>query len=128
MKTIGVITLLDEVTMRKSIEKILSNQCAKIEFKNNKVEYFALSTQHGKANTLKEAINNIIKADKKYKGQTPLSYMIEEDIKEVYGNTSLLKMPMPKDLEISFDNLKRSFEEWQKEYGDLWSDILNGKQ
>lgn len=108
----------------ESTERILTRQCTKIEFKNNKVEYFSLSTQHGKANTLEEAIDNIVAADKKYKGQTPLHYMIEEDIKEVYGNTPLLK-PTSNDLEISLESLKKSFEKWQNENGDLWADIMN---
>ena len=119
------------ITMRKSIEKILSRQCAKIEFGNNKVKYFSISTQHGEADTLKEAIDNIVKADKKYKGQTPLHYMIEKGINKFHAENEHImpaKISMPEDFQFSLDKLKQSFEKWQREYGDLWSDILNGKQ
>ena len=114
----------------KSIEKILSRQCAKIEFENNKVKYFSISTQHGEAKTLKEAIDNIIEADKKYKGQTPLHYMIEKDINKFYAenkNIMPTKIPIPEDFQISLDKLKQSLEKWQEEYGALWLDILNGE-
>ena len=117
--------------MRKSIEKILSKQCAKIEFENNKVKYFSLSTQHGEAKTLKEAIDNIIEADKKCDGKTPLHYMIDEDINKFCAENKHImpaKISIPKDFQISMEALKQSFEKWQEEYGALWIDILNGKQ
>lgn len=62
-----------------SVEKILSKQYAELKFRNGKVEYFSLSTQHGSAKTVEDAINNILEADKKYEGKTPLGYAIEKD-------------------------------------------------
>ena len=61
----------------ESFEQILERQHAYIKFKDGKVEYFSLSTQHGKADTLSEAIHNIIKADKRQEGKSKLSYMID---------------------------------------------------
>lgn len=116
--------------MRKSIKKILSRQCAKIEFVNNKVKYFSISTQHGEADTLKEAIDNIIKADKKYKGQTSLHYMIEEGIDKFYAENKHImpaKISIPEDFQVSLNELKQSLEKWQEEYGEWWLGILNGE-
>ena len=114
----------------KSIQKILSRQCAKIEFENNKVKYFSISTRHGEAKTLEEAIDNIIKADKKYKGQTPLHYMIEKDINKFYAenkNIMPAKISIPENFQASIDELKQSLAKWQEEYGAWWLDILNGE-
>ena len=116
--------------MRKSIKKMLSKQCAKIEFVNNKVKYFSISTQHGEADTLKEAIDNIIKADKKYKGQTPLHYMIDEGIDKFYAENKHImpaKISVPKDFQVSLDELRQSVKKWQEEYGKLWLCILHGE-
>lgn len=58
----------------KSLDDILSRQCAEIHFKGGRVEYFSLSTQWDEANTLEEALTNIVEADIKYDGKTPLAY------------------------------------------------------
>ena len=103
-------------------EKILSRQCAQLNFEDGKVRYFSISTQWGEADTAEDAIRNIIDADIKYEGKTPFGYVIE--------NTKpiIIKMPMSKDLEIDLENLKQSFDEWQREYGDWFANILNGEQ
>ena len=64
------------------IEDILSRQDCVIRFENGIVDYFSISTQHCKANTLQEAVNNIIDADKKYNGMSGLHYLINEMEKE----------------------------------------------
>ena len=101
-----------------------------IEFENNKVKYFSISTQHGEADTLKEAIDNIVKADKKYEGQTPLHYMIEKGINKFHAENEHImpaKISMPEDFQVSLDNLRKSMEKWTEEYGAWWLDILNGE-
>lgn len=59
---------------------ILSRQHAQLNFKNGKVEYFSVSTQWRVADTIEDAIKNIIESDTKYDGKAPLHYMIEKDI------------------------------------------------
>lgn len=58
----------------ETTEQILERQCANFNFRNGKVEYFSISTQHDKADTIEEAIQNILDADAKYNGQAPLTY------------------------------------------------------
>lgn len=60
------------------IEDILSRQYCHIEFKDGKVYYFSISTRHDKADTLEEAITDIIEADKKFEGMTGLSYVVKK--------------------------------------------------
>lgn len=67
----------------KTIEQILSKQYAELKFRNGQVEYFSISTQHGSAKTVEEAINNIVEADKKYEGMTPLGYAIAKDERKI---------------------------------------------
>lgn len=62
----------------ETIEQILTRQYANFKFRDGQVEYFSLSTQHDKAKTVEEAINNILEADKKYDGKAPLSFMLEK--------------------------------------------------
>lgn len=61
----------------ETTEQILTRQHAEIKFRDGMVKYFSISTQHGQAKTMEEAINNIIAADKKYDGKTPLAYVLE---------------------------------------------------
>lgn len=60
----------------ETTEQILERQCAEFIFKNGKVKYFSISTQWDEANTIDEAVKNILQADKKYNGKAPLSYWI----------------------------------------------------
>lgn len=62
----------------KNINQILEKQCAHIEFKDGKVNYFSISTQHGIADTIEDAIKDIIEADKKYEGKSSLRYVAEK--------------------------------------------------
>lgn len=62
----------------ETIKNILSKQCAEIRFRNGIIEYFSLSTQHGTANRLVEAISNIVEAHEKYEGKTPFAYAMEK--------------------------------------------------
>lgn len=66
----------------ETTEQILSRQYTNFKFINGQVEYFSISTQHGTVKTLDEAINNILEADKKYEGKTPLGYAMEKRIND----------------------------------------------
>lgn len=114
----------------ESTERILTRQCAQLNFKNGKVEYFSVSTQWDKADTIEEAIRNILEADKKYDGKTPLHYMIDEDINKFCAENKHImpaKIPLSEDFTMSLDKLKQSLEKWQEEYGECWLNILNGE-
>lgn len=114
----------------ESTERILTRQCAQLNFKNGKVEYFSVSTQWDEADTIQEAIKNILEADKKYNGKTPLHYMIDEGINEFYAENKHImpaKISMPEDFQVSLNELKQSLEKWQEEYGEWWLGILNGE-
>lgn len=60
----------------ETIEQILSRQQAEFRFKDDVVEYFSISTQWNEANTIDEAVQNILQADKKYNGKAPVSYWL----------------------------------------------------
>jgi hypothetical protein len=62
----------------ETTEQILERQCAALNFENGKVKYFSISTQWEEADTIGDAIKNILEADKKYDGKTPLAHWIEE--------------------------------------------------
>ena len=62
----------------ETIEQILERQSAYTSFKDGKVNYFSISTQHDTADTIDEAIENIIELDKKYNGKTSFAYTIEK--------------------------------------------------
>lgn len=49
--------------------KILTRQCAQLNFKDDKVEYFSISTQWDTADTVEDALRNILEADAKYEGK-----------------------------------------------------------
>ena len=51
-------------------EQILERQCAELSFKEGKVNYFSISTQHGTADTIDDAVENILQADKEYNGKS----------------------------------------------------------
>lgn len=114
----------------ESTERILTRQCAQLNFQNGKVEYFSVSTQWAKADTIEEAIRDILEADKKYNGKTPLRYMIDEGINEFYAENKHImpaKIPLSEDFTMSLDKLRQSLEKWQEEYGEWWLGILNGE-
>lgn len=62
----------------ENINDTLERQRVIIEFKDGKVKYFSISTQWGEANTVKEAIEDIVKADKLLNGKSVLRYTIED--------------------------------------------------
>lgn len=62
----------------ETTEQILERQCTKLSFKYGKVEYFSISTQWDTADTIDEAIKNILQADKKYNGKAPLIHWMEK--------------------------------------------------
>lgn len=62
----------------QTAEQILERQCAEFSFKDGKVKYFSISTQHDTANTIDDAIKSVLEADKKYNGKTQLAYLTEK--------------------------------------------------
>lgn len=68
---------LMECTM-ENINDILERQHVTIEFKGGKVKYFSISTQWGEADTIEEAIEDIVKSDKLLNGKSVLRYTIDE--------------------------------------------------
>ena len=62
----------------ETIEQILSRQQAEFRFKDDVVEYFSMSTQWNEANTIDEAVQDILQADKRYNGKAPVSYWLGE--------------------------------------------------
>lgn len=73
----------------ETIEQILTRQHTEFKFKDGKVEYFSISTQWGMADTIEEAIKNILEADKKYDGKVPSIHynlkpiVLPDDIEEI---------------------------------------------
>ena len=59
--------------------EILTRQCAEFRFKDGKVKYFSVSTQWDTADTIEDAIRNILEADKKYDGKAPSIHLTEEE-------------------------------------------------
>ena len=57
---------------------ILFRQCAQLNFKDGKVEYFSISTQWAVSNTIEDAFRNIFEADAKYDGKPSLQYALED--------------------------------------------------
>lgn len=68
---------LMEYTM-ENINDALERQRTIIEFKDGKVKYFSISTQWGEADTIEEAIEDIVKSDKLLNGKSVLRYTIED--------------------------------------------------
>lgn len=66
----------------ETIEQILERQCAEFKFKDGKVNYFSVSTQHSIADTIDDAVEHIIEADKEFGGKSFLAYWIEKIEKE----------------------------------------------
>lgn len=62
----------------ENINDILKRQHVTIEFKCGKVKYFSISTQWGEADTIEEAIEDIVKSDKLLNGKSVLGYTIDE--------------------------------------------------
>lgn len=62
----------------ETTEQVLTRQRVELHFQNGKVEYFSVSTQWDTADTIEDAIKNILEADKKYNGKTPLNSAIDK--------------------------------------------------
>ena len=58
--------------------RILTRQCVQLNFKDEKVEYFSISTQWGVADSIEDALRNIIEADIKYDSKSSLQYALED--------------------------------------------------
>lgn len=61
----------------ENINDILARQHTSIGFGNGKVKYFSISTQWDEADTIEEAVKDIIEADKALNGESALGYIIE---------------------------------------------------
>lgn len=62
----------------ESTEQILTRQCAILNFSNGKVQYFSISTQWDEADTIDEAIRNIINADIRYAGKSVFDFLADK--------------------------------------------------
>ena len=62
----------------KNINEILERQYAHLNFKDGKVKYFSISTQHSEADTIEEAIEDILKADEYFDGKSWLHYAVDK--------------------------------------------------
>lgn len=62
----------------ENINDVLERQCTRIEFKDGKVKYFSISTQWSEADTIEEAIKDIVESDKLLNGKSVLRYFIED--------------------------------------------------
>ena len=88
--------------------QILERQCAEISFKNGKVEYFSISTQWDEANTIDEAVKNILQADKKYNGKAPITHWMEKS-KIKYEELSLKELEKVVDIFNNIGNINPIF-------------------
>lgn len=64
----------------ENINDVLERQCTSIGFKDGKVKYFSISTQWGEADTIEEAIKDIVESDKLLNGKSAFRYMIEDTL------------------------------------------------
>ena len=101
----------------ETTEQILERQYAELSFKNGKVEYFSISTQHDEANTIDEAVRHILEADKKYNGKAPIVHWMEksninygkisceelEKIVDIFNNISTINPISPEDLKNALE-------------------------
>lgn len=102
----------------ESMIDILERQHAVIEFNDGKVKYFSTSTQWDSADTIKEAVGNIVNADKKLNGKSPLGSAIDKLENEyAYKNERKLDMTINDELINKFDMYVREcFTDLCKQY------------
>lgn len=77
-KVYAFFTMLFMGCVMENINDTLERQRTIIEFKDGKVKYFSVSTQWGEADTIEEAIEDIVKSDKLLNGKSVLRYTIED--------------------------------------------------
>ena len=88
----------------KNINKVLERQSAHLNFEDGKVKYFSISTQHSEADTIEEAVRNIIEADECLDGKSWMRYAVDK-----YEE----KYPLPETIspeEFSEENIERAIE------------------
>lgn len=107
----------------ETVEQILERQCAELSFKEGKVHYFSISTQWDMADTIDEAVKNILQADKKYNGKAPIVYWMEKSDTH-YEEVSCEELErivdifnsIPHEYYISAEDLKRALERYKNEH------------
>lgn len=62
----------------KNVNEILERQSAYLNFKDGKVKYFSISTQHSEADTIEEAIKDIVEVDEYFNGKSWLHYVVDK--------------------------------------------------
>ena len=87
----------------ENINEILERQDAHLRFKDGKVQYFSISTQHSEANTIEEAIKDIIEADKRYDGKSSFYYAVKKLEEKTEKE---LSSPEYKDINITRKDIK----------------------
>jgi hypothetical protein len=88
----------------KNVNEILERQSAHLNFEDGKVKYFSISTQHSEADTIEEAIQNIVKADECLDGKSWLRYAVDKYEEE---------HPLPENIspeEFSEENVERAID------------------
>lgn len=91
----------------KNINEILTRQCARIEFVDGKVKYFSISTQHCEADTIEEAIEDIVQSDIRFDGKSGMRYTIEK----FEGESHLPKFENIDISEEDINNVMKLFQE-----------------
>lgn len=108
----------------KNINETLERQSAHLNFEDGKVKYFSISTQHSEADTIEEAIQNIVEADECLDGKSWLRYAVDRYEEE---------HPLPENIspeEFSEENVKRVIEFFKENVRKnfcLGVDLANGK-
>lgn len=113
--------------------RILTRQCAQLSFKDDKVEYFSIATQWGVADTVEDALRNILEADAKYEGKSSLQYALEdlkvlecnlseEDFNGVIGKWRKAGMVILPD-----ESNDGEIQVIHGNYTDAWADYMNTK-
>jgi len=98
----------------KNVNEILERQSAYLGFGDGKVKYFSISTQHSEADTIEEAIQDILKADELFKGKSSLGYVMEKfeeehPLPEVIDPEMCSKKNIEKLIKFFNEGLRRNF-------------------
>lgn len=113
--------------------KILTRQCTQLSFKDDKVEYFSISTQWGVADTIEDALRNILEADAKYDGKSSLQYALEDfkvlecNLSEEDFNGVIDKWNRAGMVILPDESDKEEIQVIHGNYTDAWTDYINAK-
>lgn len=104
----------------KNVNEILERQHAHLKFEDGKVKYFSISTQHSKADTIKEAVKNIIEVDEYLDGKSWLRYIVDKcPFPENIPSEPISKESIEKAMDILKEDMRKNFY--------IGIDLANGK-